>query len=149
MNQITIETIPTKTQLFEDALRACLFSIDAIKEKTNEALQSFHKSQFEKFDKQILEILETLDAFVRLSSVIKNSLRENYHFSLKDLSPFIKLQFNILNILKKIAKARKSNDLILLLDLFEYELGNNLKKFKIEVLPAFARALNDNPTLIN
>ena len=112
-----------------------------IKEKTKIALVSFHTCQFEKFDKQILDILQTLDAFVRLSSVIKNALKENYHFSLKDTSPFLKLQFNLLTILKKISKARKNNDLILLLDLFEYELGKNLGIFKMEVLPIFARAL--------
>lgn len=149
MNQINIETTPSKVQLFEEALKACLLSVDAIKEKTSLALTSFHQSQFEKFDKQILEILETLDTFVRISSVVKSSLKENYDFSLKDLAPFIKLQFNLLNILKRISKARKKGDLILLLDLFEYELGSNLEKFKIEVLPAFARALNDNPPLIN
>ena len=149
MNQITIEESQDKTILFEQALKACLLSIDAIKEKTQLALASFHKSQFDKFDKQILDILETLDAFVRLSSVIKNALKENYNFSLKDISPFIKLQFKLLTILKKVSGARKSNDLILLLDLFEYELNQNLEKFKIEVLPSFARALNDNRPLIN
>lgn len=149
MNQITIEEPQDNTILFEQALKACLHSIDAINGKTQIALASFHKSQFDKFDKQILDILETLDSFIRLSSVIKNALKENYDFSLKDISPFIKLQFKLLTILKKVSGARKSNDLILLLDLFEYELNQNLEKFKIEVLPTFARALNDNRPLIN
>jgi len=149
MNQIIIEPSQEKSQLFEEAISACLLSIDAIKEKTDIALTSFNKSQFKKFDKQILDILETLDAFVRLSSVIKTALTENYNFSLKDVSPFLKLQFKLLTILKKISKARKNNDLILLLDLFDYELGQNLEQFKIEVLPTFARALNDNGPLIN
>ncbi len=105
-------------------------------EKIGEGIASYiklcSKGQFDHLDDIFLSIVENLSNFIKASSVLKVFLK-NIDLLNKE-SPFLVLQFQLLTLLNRLSQAKQRNDLSLIMDILEYELLENLLRWKQDVL---------------
>ena len=112
----------------------CETDIQKIGEGIASYIKLCSKGQFESLDTIFLEIVENLNNFIKASSILKNYLKHTEDFN-KD-SPFILLQFQLLTLLNRLSQAKQRSDLTLIMDILEYELFENLIRWKQDVLNA-------------
>jgi len=110
----------------------CEIDIQKIGEGIESYIKLCSKGQFDSLDKIFLEIVENLSNFIKASSVLKNYLKDMEDFNSE--SPFIILQFQLLTLLNRLSQAKQRNDLTLVMDILEYELFENLIRWKLDVL---------------
>jgi len=110
----------------------CETDIEKIGEGIAAYIKLGSKGQFDSLDEIFLEIVENLSNFIKASSALKIYLKQMDDFN-KD-SPFIVLQFQLLTLLNRLSQAKQRNDLTLIMDILEYELFENLIRWKQEVL---------------
>lgn len=110
----------------------CEIDIQKIGEGIESYIKLCSKGQFDSLDEIFLNIVENLSNFIKASSVLKNYLKNREDFN-KD-SPFVILQFQLLTLLNRLSQAKQRNDLTLVMDILEYELFDNLIRWKQDVL---------------
>lgn len=110
----------------------CEIDIQKIGEGIESYIKLCSKGQFDNLDEIFLEIVENLSNFIKATSILKNYLKSREDFN-KD-SPFITLQFQLLTLLNRLSQAKQRNDLTLVMDILEYELFENLIRWKQDVL---------------
>lgn len=110
----------------------CETDIEKIGECIATYIRLCSKGQFDSLDAIFLDIVENLSNFIKASSILKNYLKHTENFN-KD-SPFILLQFQLLTLLNRLSQAKQRNDLTLIMDILEYELFENLVRWKQDVL---------------
>lgn len=110
----------------------CETDIQKVGEGIASYIQLCSKGKFESLDTIFLEIVENLSNFIKASSILKNYLKNTEDFN-KD-SPFILLQFQLLTLLNRLSQAKQRSDLTLIMDILEYELFENLIRWKQDIL---------------
>ena len=55
---------------------------------------------------------------------------------------FQKLEIHLLSVVRSLLQAKEKNDSIMICDLLEYELIDNLKQWKIKILPELKKLKN-------
>jgi hypothetical protein len=93
-----------------------------------------------KSDQQQLElIVDAVNIFVQaITYALKNVTDKQ---ELIDTLPIRELKIHLLSVMKAIETAHNSEDYIMLSDLLEYELKDNLTKWKILVMPTISQQL--------
>lgn len=92
------------------------------------------KAQQKDLTLQEIDILfSTLNTFIKVTNFIKDSFpQKNRSLYLLE---FKKLQIHLLSIIRVSKDAQGNKDTLILSDLLEYELVDNLKQWKILILP--------------
>jgi hypothetical protein len=121
-----------EVRLNPEHVHLCENEIEKIGNCMSRYISEGTKGQFQILDDIFLEIVTRLQNFIQTSSTFKDFLKSNPDFNSE--SPFLICQLELLTILNRLAQAKKRNDLILIMDILEYELFENLVRWKINVL---------------
>lgn len=95
------------------------------------------------YKSDLKQVMAGIGVFIQSSSFIVRKLKKRYHAL--DNSSVKNLQIHLLSVLKGIESAHNKQDLLMLEDLLEFELKDNLTKWKILVIPSL-KAQVKNPT---
>lgn len=86
------------------------------------------------YESDLNQILAGISVFIQTSTYIVRRLKNRYNQI--DDSQVKNLQIHLLSVLKGIESAHNMKDLVMLEDLLEFELKDNLTKWKILVIPS-------------
>ncbi len=119
--------------LAKEALQSCRQSIEILLKKIEEVSREYGQDNLQKGHALFSETLEILNLFIQLMAKTTQILLENKNDP--EMKKTIqKLEIHLLSVVKAIYTAHQSNDFVMLCDLLEYEIVDNLTKWKIEVL---------------
>lgn len=137
---IQINFTRSSKHLYE-MLKEILTLIDATQEKITAATNiEVNEANNGEFDKCFEKILDAVSIFSQSMQFLINNIdkkEELYaHLPIKDL------RIHLLSVVKGADGAHKQQDYIMLSDLLEYELRDNLTKWKILVIPTIKKRLS-------
>ena len=129
-------TINNSLSLAFNALHDCGLYIDSTIERILEIVQLYRENEVQKANNGFPEIIDAIDFFVNLITKIYKTIFNNldtkaYHHEL-----FQNLEIHLLTILKSLLPAKEKGDITMLCDLLEYELADNLKQWKTDIIPS-------------
>lgn len=85
--------------------------------------------------KLFLELIENLQLFIEFMGVTYDFYQKHYP-SFENLKEEMKtVHMNLLSLLKGMVSSQEKNDIVMLCDLIEYELVDNLTRWKISIIP--------------
>lgn len=128
-----------KQELVHQIIDTCPKYADSILLKTSIAVELLKANEYKMAIKCLSEIIEKLDLFVQLITQLHRSLKISSELKLKSGGTIKELQIHLLSVIKAIHQAKKLNDEIMLTDLLEYELQDNLTRWKITAIPQIKR----------
>ena len=88
------------------------------------------------------DLIDILDLFVQLVASANNHILKNLAQDHPLKETVQKQEIHLLSVLKAALPAKENNDTIMLCDLLEYELIDNLTRWKITVIPQFKKLKN-------
>ena len=117
-----------------ESIDSCYGYVDYITAQIHVLIESYNQGKMDLANQKFVEVIELMDLYIQLVSRVYRVLR----IELKDMQKdegIQKLEIHLLAIMKSLLQAKEKNDTIMLCDLLEYELADNLKLWKIKVLP--------------
>jgi hypothetical protein len=126
----------------KSGLKEIISDINTLINSISSKILSFTKEieELEKTDSNQLElIIDAVNIFVHSITYAIKNVRDKKE--LIDTLPIRDLKIHLLSVMKAIETAHNSEDLIMLSDLLEYELKDNLTKWKILVMPTIIQQL--------
>ncbi len=128
------ENIQLRLKLSFEALDSCSGYVDNINSNISGVVSFYQENKIEEAEKLFIDVVEVLDLFVQLTSQV--------HLIFKTDLPncelpqdLIDVELHLLSVSKTLLTAKEKNDVIMLCDLLEYELVDNLNKWKETVIP--------------
>ncbi len=88
-------------------------------------------------EKHLIKIIEAIDVFIQSVTHCCQEIFTNAEA--KAGLPIKELQIHLLSIIKAVNSAQSKKDYIMLTDLLEYELKDNLRQWKILILPVLKK----------
>jgi hypothetical protein len=134
-------TLRSSIELAFEALDTCSEYIDIALNKIKILSALYHQNKIEEANAKFIEVVEVMDIFVQLMSKIHNTLKIHFEPSFKKSETIQNLEIHLLSILKALIPAKEKEDIIMLCDLLEYELTDNITRWKIKAIPEL-RQLN-------
>jgi len=128
-------TVKSKCELVDVALTACLEYIDVAEEKIQTICDLFAKNLPIDANNHMTELVDTIDYFVRTVSQVKNTLKvvaKGRYEKTVEIQP---IEIHLIALLKSLLSAHQAGDLVMLMDLLEYELKDNLDQWKTIAIP--------------
>ena len=127
-----------------DAIDSSTSYIDTAISKILGLCEAYSRRDFQKADIIFMEITEILDLFVQLVSGIQRNLKLYMPTCFEKSNQVKNLEVHLLFIIKSLVTAREKNDFSMLCDLLEYELVDNLKKWKAVAMPHLKKLKTEN-----
>lgn len=124
-----------KYDLLHEIIETCPNYIDHIITKINIAVELLKAEEYDYSNRCLEQTIEKLDLFIQLTSHLHQSMKISSDLKLQTGWTLKELQIHLLSIVKAIHQAKTTNDHIMLADLLEYELKDNLTRWKITVIP--------------
>jgi hypothetical protein len=93
-------------------------------------------------DRELISISNNLDLFIQLVIEVHHSIDASTKERLETTTSLKQLKIHLLSVVKAIFQAKKKSDNIMLCDLIEFELKDNLTKWKINVIPQIKKSLS-------
>jgi len=90
-------------------------------------------------NQKFTEVIDIMDLFIQLITKINSTIKKHRPGKLSNNEMLQKLEIHLLSILKALLPAKEKNDIIMLCDLLEYELIDNLRQWKLQVIPELKR----------
>ena len=128
-------TVTTNEELTDAAITACDQTLDSLESKLHLLVDQYKKENFAAANRLFIEVIEVTDLFIQLISLIHHSLKRIHKGRYIKTNKIHGLEIHLLSTLKAMLPAKEKNDVIMLCDLLEYELIDNLGKWKKEVIP--------------
>jgi flavin-binding protein dodecin len=128
-------TVTTNEELTAAAINACDQTLDSLDNKLIILVEQYKKENFAAANRLFIEVIEVTDLFIELISLIHHSLKRIHKGRYIKTNKIHELEIHLLSTLKAMLPAKEKNDTIMLCDLLEYELIDNLSKWKKEVIP--------------
>ena len=122
-----------------DALDTCIRQLDALVVKIKATVQSYQANKIAQGHEQFIALAEQLNLFVELVTSLHNALRASGQGDTALDKTLQSLEINLLSIVKGLILAKKKCDIAMLCDLLQYELVDNLVRWKIEAMGQFKR----------
>lgn len=138
ISELVIESKSSLELVFE-AIESCGKYIDVIIENIQKLTVSYQENRLNEADIKFSETIEILDLFIQLMSRIYKNLKDNKNISFDKAPSIQQLEVHLLSILKGLVPAKEKKDIIMLCDLLEYELIDNLKQWKVSVIPSLKK----------
>jgi hypothetical protein len=129
-------TINNSLSLAFHALYDCGLYIDSAIERILEIVQLYRENEVQKANNSFPEIIDAIDFFVNLITKIYKTIFNNLSTEIYHHELFQNLEIHLLTILKSLLPAKEKGDITMLCDLLEYELAENLKQWKTEIIPS-------------
>jgi hypothetical protein len=133
----TIENVKNTNSLdlaFE-SIDSCFGYIDYITNRIQSLIQFYNEGELNQANATFVEIVDLMDLYIQLITKVYRVIRADVHGqSFKDKN-IQNLEIHLLSIIKSLLLAKEKEDILMLCDLLEYELIDNLKQWKIKVLP--------------
>lgn len=130
-------------QFILESLSSCSHYLDfAIKNIKSLSTHLQGKNNNEMVAQSVRSSLELIDLHLQL---ISNIIRLfPYQSRIQETIEIKNLQIHLLSLIKSISNAKSKNDIIMLSDLIEYELIDNLTRWKINVIPSLINIVNSS-----
>ena len=113
--------------------------IDSLIQRIELAVELSNKQELALAEGVLTEIVGKIDAFIQLITEVHRSLIILSEQKLESGKTIKELEIHLLSITKALLVARKRKDLVMLIDLLDYELKDNLTQWKITVMPQIRR----------
>ena len=117
-----------------ESIDSCYGYVDYITDQIHLLIENYNQGNMDLANQKFVEVIEIMDLYIQLVSRVYRVLRIEIKNMQKD-EGIQKLEIHLLAIMKSLLQAKENNDTIMLCDLLEYELADNLKQWKIKVLP--------------
>ena len=117
-----------------ESIDSCYGYVDYITDQIHRLIENYNQGNMDLANQKFVEVIEIMDLYIQLVSRVYRVLRIEIKNMQKD-EGIQKLEIHLLAIMKSLLQAKENNDTIMLCDLLEYELADNLKQWKIKVLP--------------
>ena len=128
-------TVKSSLELAFEALDSCTHYIDVVMKKIDTLTSLYSENEIMQANALFAEVIEIMDLFIQLMTKIHRSIRTHIKGKFNKAPVIQDLEIHLLSILKALIPAKERNDLIMLCDLLEYELMDNLKRWKINAIP--------------
>ncbi|MCK5072157.1 MAG: hypothetical protein KAQ98_01940 [Bacteriovoracaceae bacterium] len=128
-------TVKSSLELAFEALDSCTHYIDVVMKKIDTLTSLYSENEIMQANALFAEVIEIMDLFIQLMTKIHRSIRTHTKDNFNKAPVIQDLEIHLLSILKALIPAKERNDLIMLCDLLEYELMDNLKRWKINAIP--------------
>ena len=132
-------TVRSSVELAFEALDSANQYIDTIINKTYLLTESYQQNKLEQANNNFIDLIEVTDLFIQLMAKIHRNFKTNFYQEYTKPKSLQKLEIHLLSILKAMIPAKENNDIIMLCDLLEYELVDNLKMWKVKVIPVLKK----------
>lgn len=133
-NSINFETQSSAELAFE-AVDSCNDYIDVLNEKILHLTKLYQAGESQKANEEFGDMIDILDLYVQLFAKIHSTLKRVVDLPKETSENIQKLDIHLLSVLKALIPAKEKNDIIMLCDLLEYELVDNLTRWKIKIIP--------------
>ena len=137
-NHIDFTTKSTH-ELASEALDSCKAYIDTTILKINTIARLYGHNSVRMANEQFADLIEVMQLFVQLVTQIQQTIKL-HNREYKKSTTIQHLEIHLASVLKALIPAKEKNDIIMLCDLLEYELVDNLKRWKEEAIPEMLRA---------
>ncbi len=118
-----------------DALHTCALYIDNICDQIDLIIEHYSQNNMQQANLFFSEFIEIIDIFVQMMNeiqiLIKVGLGDEYNKS----EEIQNLELHLITVLKALIPAKENEDVVMLTDLLEFELKENLLKWKQEIIP--------------
>ena len=121
-------------ELAFESIDSCFGYVDYIMAQIQILNDNYNQGNTDLANQKFVEVIELMDLYIQLVSRVYRVLRIELKTIQKHES-IQKLEIHLLSIMKALLQAKEKNDTIMLSDLLEYELVDNLKQWKIKILP--------------
>lgn len=143
--EIQISTVDS-LDLALKSLACCNEHIDTINIHLSEVLKSFRGNSHEMAWSQFTTLIDNINLFIelvyRVQHTISKRLAKNKNAQPEN-SPKKRVEIEFLNVITQITKSRERNDTTMLCDLLEYDLKDNLDKWKTIVIPEISKSIEN------
>lgn len=138
MSGTTLQTQVDYNQLILNTINIAQDLLNDIFSQIN-LLESFQDSKEYYFNSRLTELSEDICKFVELTTLASKILLLKNKGSLPQIK---ESHIHLLFILKGMNQAQQKQDIIVLEDLIKYELADNLKQWKIDLILQIKRQIN-------
>lgn len=125
----------SKIELAFHLLDSASLFLEMLLNQTEKTSQLYQEQKYQEAKDTFMELTDTLSLFIELITNVHRSLRVETNYKLSNGFTIHQLQIHLLSILKAISSSFSKEDTIVLYDLIEHELLDNLKQWKINVIP--------------
>lgn len=133
----------TSLALALEALDSCDEYLIVLAGKISTLLTLYREDKHDEGNRLFTEFLEIMDLFTQLMNQINHAIKTNSPDEYQKPESVTNLENELLYILKTLIPAKEKNDIVMLCDLLEYELMDNLNKWKIMAIPELKKAKNN------
>lgn len=113
--------------------------VERILKNITYCVELIEKEDFQ-YSLKLIQIIEAVDTFIYTANQTSKEITNLQEFH--NAVPMKELQIHLLSVIKAIHSANHRKDFIMLTDLLEYELNDNLKQWKILILPILKQEIS-------
>jgi hypothetical protein len=97
--------------------------------------EAYKQSNINDCNNKITPLLNSIEIFIESYILISQRIDEKSQFKINYSNEIKEIKIHLLSILKAIKPAMNKHDTLMLTDLLQYELKDNLTKWKIQIIP--------------
>lgn len=128
-------SLKTNMELAYEATESFYDYISIIKDQISKLAGSYGHGDAKSSNQLFGETIEVIDLFMQLTTKVRTTMATEIEFSGEAMNLFRELELHLLSILKSLVPAKEKEDVVVICDLLEYELVDNLDRWKNEALP--------------
>jgi len=120
-------------ELAFDVIESSSRYIEIIIKKINEVVNFLAAENLSEANNSLTDVIDLVDVFTQLMSKTVSSLKEHQLIDTEIQELIVKTESHLLMVLKGLLNAKELNNSSMLCDLLQYELIDNLAKWKVQI----------------